>query len=137
MSALILAFLKIDGVDVNTDRTLPTKAKLAHMDPLGAIILVAAVCSLLLGLQWGGSTLPWRSSKVIGLFIGFGVLSIVFGILQWKLGEKATISPRVLRQRSVLMGSAFLFFLQMTLYAVRRSRLILPWFQQQLTLIPA
>lgn len=119
MCALLFFFLTLKKGKDSKDRQLPLKAKLKHMDPLGATSLIAAVCCLLLALHWGGATLSWSSSRVIGLFVGFGLLIVAFGALQWKLGERATIPLRVLRQRSVLMGSLFLFFVNMTLFAVR------------------
>lgn len=90
------------------------------MDALGALTLIAAVTCLLLALQWGGQTLPWNSSRVIGLFVGFGVLTIVFGLSQWRLGNKATIPLRILRQRSVIMGCFYIALLDMTAYTVSR-----------------
>ncbi|KAL9582840.1 MAG: hypothetical protein Q9212_003070 [Teloschistes hypoglaucus] len=103
----------------NTEsRSLPIKVKLMNMDFVGAGLLLGAVCCLLLALQWGGNTLPWRSATIIGLLVGFGIIGILFATLQWILGDKGTISPRILRQRSVLMGCLFEFFLSMTLYYV-------------------
>lgn len=88
------------------------------MDGLGALTLIGGVTCLLLALQWGGQTSPWSSGRVIGLFAGFGVLLALFGLLQWRLGEHATIPLRILRQRSVLMGSIFIAILDMTAYTV-------------------
>lgn len=81
-------------------------------------MFIGAICCLLLALQWGGQTRPWNSSTIIGLLVGFGLLSCVFGYLQWKLGERATIPLRVLRQRSILTGSGVLFFLGASTYVV-------------------
>lgn len=69
--------------------------------------------------KWGRQTLPWSSSKIIGMFVGFGLCLIGFCIIQWKLDETATIPLKILRQRLLLMGS-FLFFFGMTVYVVRR-----------------
>lgn len=88
------------------------------MDWLGACTFVGGVTCLLLALQWGGQTSPWRSGRIIGLFIGSVILLAAFGFLQWKLGEVATIPLRILRNRSVLMGSIFIAFLDMTAYTV-------------------
>lgn len=96
--------------------------KLKHTDPLGCFCFVAAVCCLLLALQWGGQSRPWNSSTIIGLLVGFGLLSCVFGYIQWKLGERATIPLRILRQRSILTGSGTLFFLGASTYVVIDSR---------------
>ena len=115
--------LKINEVD-NVNKRLPFKDKMWRLDPLGVLTFIGAICCLLLALQWGGQTLPWSSSKVIGLFVGFGLLMMAFCIIQWKRGETATIPFRVLRQRSILMGSCFLFFLGMTVYVVFLHNLI-------------
>ena len=116
----ILAFLRISGVD-NVNRRPPLREKLKHMDITGAAILVASVCCLLLALQWGGTSQPWNSPRIIGLFVGFGLLITIFGTLQWWLKENATIPLRVLRQRTVLAGGVFSFFVNMSNYVVRNS----------------
>ncbi|KAL8725327.1 MAG: hypothetical protein Q9166_007433 [cf. Caloplaca sp. 2 TL-2023] len=111
----LLAILRIKSANTES-RSLPLKTKMMNMDFAGATLLVAAVCCLLLALQWGGNSMPWKSARVIGLLVGFAVIGLVFAMLQFFLGDKGTISPRVLRQRSVLMGCFFVFFLSMTLY---------------------
>ena len=88
------------------------------MDLFGALILISAICCLLLALQWGGSTLPWNSSKVIGLFVGFGVLVSLFVLIEWKLEEKATVPLRFLKQRSLLMSASFGFLVYASNYIV-------------------
>lgn len=88
------------------------------MDFAGATLFLGAICCLILALQWGGQTLPWSSSTVIGLFIGSGLLSLLFAFVQWKRGDDALIPLRVLRQRSILMGSCYLFFFGMLNYVV-------------------
>ncbi|KAI4178451.1 MAG: hypothetical protein L6R41_008383 [Letrouitia leprolyta] len=112
---ILLVALKINTANTES-RSLPFKTKMMNMDFIGAALLVGAVCCLLLALQWGGNTMPWNSATVIGLFVGFGIISVIFAVLQWFLGDKGTISPRILRKRSVLMGCLFEFFLSMTLY---------------------
>ena len=116
---LIFMFLKLrDGG--TPERRLLIKDKLKRMDPLGAILVIASVCCLLLALQWGGTTMPWRSKTVVGLLIGFGLLLITFGLVQWWNGEKATIPLRIMWQRSVFMGAWFHFFLEMSIYIVSK-----------------
>lgn len=114
---MVLFFLRVNATD-NENRQLPLRTRLQHLDALGAVTLIAAICCLLLALQWGGTTYPWKSSKIIGLFIGFGLLAIVFGLLQWKLGENATVPLRLLRQRSVLMGCFYAALINMANYTV-------------------
>ena len=85
---------------------------------MGTATLIGAICCLLLALQWGGTTYPWNSPKVIGLLVGFGLLVMAFVILQYFLGEGASIPLSLMRQRSVLVGSIFLFFIQTSSYIV-------------------
>ncbi len=115
---LLFLFLRVRGTR-NRNRNLSTKVKLGHMDPFGCIIFLAAVCCLLLALQWGGQSRPWKSQTIIGLFIGSGLLFCVFGFTQWQLGEKATIPLRILRYRSIVTGAGVLFFLGASTYVVR------------------
>jgi len=77
---------------------------------------MGAVVCLLLALQWGGTTYAWRDSKIIGLFIGFGLILIPFVYIQVKRGEDATISLKILKQRTVLTGTIFTALLGMGLY---------------------
>ena len=113
----IAAFLTLQPVD-NRLRRMPLKSKMHSMDFPGAMTLVASIACLLLALQWGGTKYPWSSARIIGLFCGCFLLLLCFSALQWKLGDRATIPPRVLTQRSVMMGCAFSFFLHMSNYIV-------------------
>ncbi|RAL08035.1 MDR family MFS transporter [Aspergillus homomorphus CBS 101889] len=106
----LTVFLKIQG-QANEDRQLSIRAKWARMDPLGCAIFLGAVCCLLLALQWGGQTRPWISSTVIGLLVGAAVLALLFVYVQWKRKERALITLRILRRRSVYTSAMVLFFL--------------------------
>ena len=48
---------------------------------------------------------------MITLFLVFGVLLIAFLLLQWRLGETATIPPRIMGQRMIWSASWFAFFI--------------------------
>lgn len=102
----------------STNQNLPLSQKMKHMDFLGTITFLGAVCCLVLALQLGGQEVPWRSAKPIGLFLGSGLLIIVFCFLQWQRGEYAIIPVRVFRKRSIYMGALVLFFLGMTTFTV-------------------
>ena len=80
--------------------------QIAQFDIPGTICFLPGVITLLLALQWGGSTYPWRNGRVIALFIISGILLISFVIIQiWKQ-EQATVPPRVFKNRNV-WGSAW------------------------------
>ncbi|MCJ1377535.1 hypothetical protein MMC17_000630 [Xylographa soralifera] len=113
--ALIVVFLVLNGVD-KTTRDIPLLAKLQKLDFLGVILLTAGVSCLFFALQEGSNSVPWSSSKPIGLFIGFGLLLMIFGAWQWKAGDNATIPVRYLYDRTVIWGSLYLFWDNMASY---------------------
>ena len=116
----ILAFLKLE-LPREGPRALPTKDKLRALDALGTATFIGTICCLLLALQWGGQSKPWNSSVIIGLFVGAGLLSVVFCYIQHRRGETAIIPLRVLKQRSILMSAFFLFLLGMSSIVVRTT----------------
>ncbi|KAI0195441.1 MFS general substrate transporter [Astrocystis sublimbata] len=87
----------------------PFLQRLMHFDPIGTLIFIPAIVSLLLALQWGGTMYPWNSGRIIGLFVTFGVLLIVFLFIQWHQQENATVPPRIFSSRTVMAGSFFAF----------------------------
>ena len=93
------------------------KDKVKQIDLFGAFCLICGIVCLLLALQWGGSTYPWHDSKVWGCILGFGLIIVVFIALQFKLGERATIPPKILTQRTIAASVTFSAFLAMGLYA--------------------
>ncbi|THY10298.1 MFS transporter [Aureobasidium pullulans] len=94
------------------------KNRVMDFDPAGTVIFLPMIICLLLALQWGGSTYPWSSGRVIALFVVFGVLLAIFVSIQFYVGEKATIPPRIIKQRTVAasawfgvsLGAAFFLF---------------------------
>ncbi|ELU43687.1 TRI12 domain-containing protein [Rhizoctonia solani AG-1 IA] len=48
----------------------PAWHRIAQMDWVGAILCIAIVSSLLLGLQWGGTSKPWDDPTIIGYYLG-------------------------------------------------------------------
>ncbi|KAI8950859.1 major facilitator superfamily domain-containing protein [Xylaria longipes] len=81
------------------------------LDPLGFILFVPSIVSVLIALQFGGSTYSFSDGRVIALFVVFGAALIAFvGVQAW-LGEKATIPPRVGLQRTIWSASLFSFLL--------------------------
>jgi hypothetical protein len=116
-------FLRVPGRS-STFRSLPLKAKIDNMDPLGSILIMGAACCLLLAMQWGGDAKPWNSPDVIGCLVGAAIIGTLFLHWQWRRQERALIIPRVFKQRSIWTGSISVFFLGAQAYAVRRLHFI-------------
>ncbi|KAK2023930.1 MFS general substrate transporter [Colletotrichum zoysiae] len=85
--------------------------KTIQMDPLGTVIIMGAVVSLILAFQKGGQTDPWTAPTVIGLLISSVVLTGLFVGWETFQGERATIVPRLFRQRTVFFCFIFLIFI--------------------------
>ena len=62
--------------------------KLKRIDFLGVILLVLAVICLVMAIQGGGSQFAWDSGASIGLFVGFAVLIVAFGLVETYLAAE-------------------------------------------------
>lgn len=78
------------------------KEKLRQLDGIGTLVLVGAVVSLVLVLQWGGQKYSWNNSTIIALLTCTGVLAVAFILTQIFLPRTATLPPRVFKQRSII-----------------------------------
>jgi MFS family permease len=87
-----------------------TKERLKELDFIGPIFFMPAVCCLLLALQWGGTVYAWNSPIIIGLFCAFVVIFPIWVWTQFKLGERATIPIRIIKQRTVFFSSMYSLF---------------------------
>jgi predicted MFS family arabinose efflux permease len=108
LSIVVITFFLHIHRENNPDN-LSIGQRILKLDLIGASVLIPAVICLLLALQWGGATYPWKSSRIIGLFIGFGLLISLFIFSQLKLGDKGTLPPRLFRNRNVALALAFAF----------------------------
>lgn len=105
VSVVVLALIL--KLDVEKKEDLTWQEKLHRLDPLGNLVFMPAIICILLALQWGGSTYAWSNWRIILMFVLFGVLLIIFIIIQiWKQ-ETATVPPRIFKNRSILSGMWF------------------------------
>ena len=85
------------------------KEKILQMDLLGGFTIMAAVICYLLALQWGGVTKSWSEPSVIGTFVGFGLLLIIFGLVEWYMGDRALLQGAILGRREILVNCIYVF----------------------------
>lgn len=97
---------------------LSWKAKAALMDLEGTAIFVPGIVCALLALQWGGSKYPWSNPRIIVLFVLFGVLIAAFIAIQFYKGDRATVPPRIIRQRSIGASAFFIACLGGSFFAI-------------------
>ncbi|KAH6682863.1 putative HC-toxin efflux carrier [Halenospora varia] len=108
-AAIILFFFTTPSQAVPVQATL--KEKLLQMDLPGAFTVMGAIVCYILALQWGGQTKSWSDSSVIGTLVGFVVILIAFGVIEYFQGERAMIVGRLLKDRTIAVGMAYIFFL--------------------------
>ncbi|KAI0814459.1 major facilitator superfamily domain-containing protein [Xylaria sp. FL0064] len=86
------------------------KEKLLQMDFLGTTLVMGATIALTLALQYGGVTYAWNSSVVIGLLVGFVVISLALIAAEIWQGERAMLTPRIIKKRTVWVNAVWGFF---------------------------
>ncbi|KAI9682290.1 MAG: hypothetical protein M1817_000344 [Caeruleum heppii] len=65
---------------------VPTRKRFVELDYVGTVIMVGAFVSGVMAISFGGIVYPWRSGRIIGLFVCSGVLFILFGMQQgWSI----------------------------------------------------
>ncbi|KAL0570431.1 MFS sugar transporter [Marasmius crinis-equi] len=107
ITLLIIAFFFKSPPRQKSSKIDSWRDGLSKFDLWGTLAFIPAVVSLLLALQWGGTKYPWSDGRIIGLFVVFGVLIVIFiGIQIWKQDD-ATVPPRILMQRSILSSAWF------------------------------
>ncbi|KAI0122761.1 MFS transporter [Daldinia grandis] len=97
---------------------LPFKEQVKQFDLPGSFFLIPSVICLLLALQWGGATYSWSDARIIALFVVFGVLAIIFWIVELWQKDRATVPLRVLKKKNIIgavwygvcMGAALFIF---------------------------
>jgi EmrB/QacA subfamily drug resistance transporter len=76
-----------------------------RVDYLGMAVMAPAITAFILAFTWGGSEYDWNSPQIIGLFVGFAVLSALFVLVEHK--AQAPIIPLVLfKSRAFVLASS-------------------------------
>ena len=91
---LLLIFL-----DVHNPRTRFSDGAKA-IDWAGSLSILGLVIMLLLGLNFGGVTLPWDSPTVICLIVFGSLLSVVFAFSELKLAQHPLMPLRLFAKKS-------------------------------------
>lgn len=87
------------------------RERVYQLDLGGTALFVIDIIVCLLALQWGGSTYAWSNWRIILCLTLFGVLTIVFLIVQFYMKEFATVPFKIISQRSVASAAWFAFTL--------------------------
>ncbi|KAL1799022.1 hypothetical protein ACET3X_003059 [Alternaria dauci] len=102
--AIVFFFLRLPSTP---REKLSVFTQVKRLDPIGLLFFVPSMVCLILALQWGGTSEPWSSPKIIGLLVTFAVTFVAFLIVEFTMPDTAMAPSRVILNRSV--GGAMLF----------------------------
>ncbi|KAI1289089.1 putative gliotoxin efflux pump [Xylaria venustula] len=92
------------GIDISA------KEVVASFDVLGFTLFIGSLITFILATTWGGVTYAWSNSRIIGLLIGWILISIAFVANELWQKERALIVLRVLKNRDMWVNCVWLFF---------------------------
>ncbi|OAA81342.1 Major facilitator superfamily domain, general substrate transporter [Akanthomyces lecanii RCEF 1005] len=111
IGAVAFVFLYFFEFPTTKLMNLPQKTKLIRLDPVGTTIFIPTIVSLLLALQWGGSTYAWSSWRIIVLFVCFAIGAVAFATVQYKMPQSASLPWHLIKQRTMALATCFMLFL--------------------------
>ncbi|KAL1895608.1 hypothetical protein Sste5346_005077 [Sporothrix stenoceras] len=100
---------------------------LRRFDLVGTILIIPSIVSLLLALEWAGTTYAWNSWRIILLLVVFAVCFAGWATVQFLAGDAATLPLRMIKQRSLAAAMVYMFFVMGFMYPL--TYYIPVWFQ--------
>ncbi|KAK3688242.1 major facilitator superfamily domain-containing protein [Podospora appendiculata] len=125
--AAVILFVHLPPQVQSTKSTKGMRQVAEKFDLLGTLFLLPALVSLLLSLQWGGSEYAWSSWRMVLTLAIFGVFIVIWGFIQFRAGDNATVPVRIISMRSML--AAVWFMLSATAVAFTIIQFVPVWFQ--------
>ncbi|KAI8852340.1 major facilitator superfamily domain-containing protein [Chytridium lagenaria] len=92
--------------------------KLRRLDWLGMILLTGCVVCFVTPLQLGGTFWEWDEPNSVGMFVGAGVLLMVFVVVEWKVAEEPFVPGDLFVNKGVAAMFAVAGGLGFTYFAV-------------------
>lgn len=83
----------------------------SELDIMGFLLLSPTLVMFLLALERGGTTYPWNTAMVIGLFCGSAGNLVFLLIWEYRKGDAAMIPLKMIKRRVVCSSSLTMFFL--------------------------
>ena len=97
---------------------VPLRERANQLDLIGTSVFIVNIVVCLLALQWGGASYAWSNWRIILCLTLFGILTIVFVIIQYFMKAHATIPFNIIGQRSVAAACWFAFCLGGTFFVM-------------------
>ena len=111
IGGLILPILIFLVPDFDAQKGKPYWQRIKQIDWIGVILLTGMIVSLILALTFGGNQYAWSSGQVIGTFVTFGVLAILFAFSQTTYMPGQTKERRVFPVEMLFHRTIVLLFI--------------------------
>ncbi|KAJ5587844.1 major facilitator superfamily domain-containing protein, partial [Penicillium hispanicum] len=110
VTALCLLILRFPSKSKGS--TLPRNLgqAITFFDPIGFLLFCPTCIMVLLAIQWGGTSYPWNSATIIGLLCGAAATFVVFIAQEKYQGDKAMITPRIVKKSVPFFGFWIVLF---------------------------
>ena len=102
---MIIKYLKLEFT--------PTKARI---DVLGMILLSIALVTILLATSWGGTTYPWASPVILGLYAA-GAIAVIAFIFQERRAEAPVVPLHLFRNSIFTLSTTAALVLAMVMFS--------------------
>jgi EmrB/QacA subfamily drug resistance transporter len=94
---------------------LPHTPRVARIDVAGILTLSGALVAILLATSWGGTTYPWGSVQVVGLYVAGAALLTFFVPIELRAAEPV-LPLRLFRNGIVTFATLAGFFIAMGMF---------------------
>jgi EmrB/QacA subfamily drug resistance transporter len=99
--------------------TLPTvrTEKQPRVDWLGSLLLVLGLMPMLLAFTWAGSSYPWGSPIIVGLFAA-AILFVGLFLMAERRAEEPIVAPELFKNRIFSMTALVALFVSMGMFGI-------------------
>jgi hypothetical protein len=108
IGGLIIPILVFLVPDFDAQKGKPYSERFKQIDWIGITLLAGMIVSIILALTFGGNQYAWNSGQVIGTFVAFAVLAILFAFSQtlympWQTKERRVFPVEMLFMRTTVL----------------------------------
>ncbi|KAI6359942.1 hypothetical protein MCOR25_006884 [Pyricularia grisea] len=109
-SAVIMLVYKTPKSQGSHANAVPLKEKILQTDPAGIVLVIVGTGCFTLAMQLGSESGNYRQAGVVGSMVAFVAVLVLFILWEWRLGDRAMIQYRLLKNVLVAGNVAVNFF---------------------------
>lgn len=105
---IVLLFIHIPDQIKKVD--VPLREFITTLDLIGFTFFLPFAIMFFLALDYAGGQYPWDSPTIIGLFVGAGIMLVIFFCWEWRVGDAAMLPLSMMKKRIVCSSCIMRFF---------------------------